>query len=61
MRRGAEENPGRDNVWPSSLATKTQPGFGGEVKSRGRVEVGVGIGFSWGGVEGGGEKAYNCY
>ena len=27
-------------------------------KSRGRV--GEGGGFSWGGVEGGGEKAYNC-
>ena len=29
-------------------------------KSRGRVEVGEGSGFSWGGVEGWGEKAYNC-
>ena len=29
-------------------------------KSRGRVEVGEGEGFSWGGVEGWGEKAYNC-
>ena len=29
-------------------------------KSRGRVEVGEGGGFSWGGVEGWGEKAYNC-
>ena len=28
-------------------------------KSRGRVEVGEGGGFSWGGVEGWGEKAYN--
>ena len=27
--------------------------------SRGRVEVGEGGGFSWGGVEGWGEKAYN--
>ena len=27
---------------------------------RGRVEVGEGGGFSWGGVEGWGEKAYNC-
>ena len=25
-----------------------------------RVEVGEGGGFSWGGVEGWGEKAYNC-
>ena len=29
-------------------------------KSRGRVEVGEGGGFSWGGVEGWGEKADNC-
>ena len=29
-------------------------------KSRGRVEVREGGGFSWGGVEGWGEKAYNC-
>ena len=29
-------------------------------KSRGRVEVGEGGGFSWGGVEGWGEKAHNC-
>ena len=29
-------------------------------KPRGRVEVGEGGGFSWGGVEGWGEKAYNC-
>ena len=29
-------------------------------KSRGRVEEGEGGGFSWGGVEGWGEKAYNC-
>ena len=29
-------------------------------KSRGGVEVGEGGGFSWGGVEGWGEKAYNC-
>ena len=29
-------------------------------KSRGRVEVGEGGEFSWGGVEGWGEKAYNC-
>ena len=29
-------------------------------KSRGRVEEGEGGGFSWGGVEGGGEKTYNC-
>ena len=29
-------------------------------KPRGRVEVGEGSGFSWGGVEGWGEKAYNC-
>ena len=29
-------------------------------KSRGRVEVGEGGGFSWGGVGGWGEKAYNC-
>ena len=29
-------------------------------KSRGWVEVGEGGGFSWGGVEGWGEKAYNC-
>ena len=29
-------------------------------KSRGRVEVGEGGGFSCGGVEGWGEKAYNC-
>ena len=29
-------------------------------KSRGRVEVGEGGGFGWGGVEGGGEKAYKC-
>ena len=27
---------------------------------RGRVEVGKGGGFSWGRVEGWGEKAYNC-
>ena len=26
----------------------------------GMVEVGEGGGFSWGGVEGWGEKAYNC-
>ena len=29
-------------------------------KSRGRVEVGEVGWFSWGGVEGWGEKAYNC-
>ena len=29
-------------------------------KSRGRVEVGEGRGFGWGGVEGWGEKADNC-
>ena len=29
-------------------------------KSRGRVEGGEGGRFSWGGVEGWGEKAYNC-
>ena len=29
-------------------------------KSRGRVEVGEGGVFSWGGVEGWGEKAHNC-
>ena len=29
-------------------------------KIRGRVEVGEGGGFSWGGVKGWGEKAYNC-
>ena len=29
-------------------------------KSRGRLEVGEGGGFSWGGVEGWGEKAHNC-
>ena len=29
-------------------------------KSRGRVEVGKEGGFSWDGVEGWGEKAYNC-
>ena len=29
-------------------------------KSRGRVELGEGGGFSWGGVEEWGEKAYNC-
>ena len=29
-------------------------------KPRGRVEVGKGGGFTWGGVKGWGEKAYNC-
>ena len=29
-------------------------------KPRGRVEVGEGGGFTWGGVEGWGEKAYIC-
>ena len=29
-------------------------------KPRGRVEVGEGGGFTWVGVEGWGEKAYNC-
>ena len=29
-------------------------------KPRGRVEVGEGGGFTWGGVEGWGVKAYNC-
>ena len=29
-------------------------------KSRGRVEREEGDGFGWGGVEGWGEKAYNC-
>ena len=29
-------------------------------KPRGRVEVREGGGFTWGGVEGWGEKAYNC-
>ena len=29
-------------------------------KPRGRVEVGAGGGFTWGGVEGWGENAYNC-
>ena len=29
-------------------------------KPRGRVEVGEAGGFSWGGMEGWGEKAYNC-
>ena len=30
------------------------------MEPRGRVEVGEGGGFTWGGVEGWGEKAYNC-
>ena len=30
------------------------------IKSKGRVEVGEGRGFGWGGVEGWGEKAHNC-
>ena len=29
-------------------------------KPRGRVERGEGGGFTWGGVDGLGEKAYNC-
>ena len=29
-------------------------------KSGGKMEVGEGGGFSWGGVEGWGEKAYKC-
>ena len=29
-------------------------------KSRGRMEVEEGGGFIWGGVEGWGEKGYNC-
>ena len=29
-------------------------------KSRGRVDVGEGFGFGWGGVEGWGEKADKC-
>ena len=29
-------------------------------KSRGRMEVGAGGGFGWGGVEGWGENAENC-
>ena len=29
-------------------------------KTKGRVERGEGGGFTWGGVEGWGEKAYNC-
>ena len=29
-------------------------------KPRGRVEVGEGGGFTWAGVEGWGQKAYNC-
>ena len=29
-------------------------------KTKGRLDVGEGCGFSWGGVEGWGEKAYNC-
>ena len=29
-------------------------------KPRGRVEMGEEGGFGWGGVEGRGEKAYNC-
>ena len=29
-------------------------------KIKGKVEVGEGGGFSWGGVEGWGEKAHNC-
>ena len=29
-------------------------------KPRGRVEMGDGGGLGWGGVEGQGEKAYNC-
>ena len=33
---------------------------GTSTKSRGRVEVGEGGGFGWGGVEAWGEKAYNC-
>ena len=45
------------------------PGTGGgppvfqlksRTKSRGRVEVGEGGAFGWGGVEEWGEKAYNC-
>ena len=33
---------------------------GHKSKSRGRVDVGKGGGIGWGGVEGWGEKAYNC-
>ena len=40
--------------YPKEEFTKTW------TKPRGRVEVGEGGGFSWGGVEGWGEKAYNC-
>ena len=29
-------------------------------KTKGEFGVGVGGGFTWGGVEGWGEKAYNC-
>ena len=29
-------------------------------KIKGEMEVGEGGGFSWGGVDGWGEKAYNC-
>ena len=29
-------------------------------KTKGKVEVGEGGGYTWGGVEGWGEKAYNC-
>ena len=45
MRRGDYRNYYKKDTW---------------TKSRGRVEVGEGGGFGWGGVEGWGEKAHNC-
>ena len=30
------------------------------MRSGGRAEMGEGGGFGWGGMEGSGEKAYNC-
>ena len=43
------------NTWSTGTTIKDT-----RTKSRGRVEVGEGGGFSWGGVQGWGEKAYNC-
>ena len=53
----------RPGGWAQPLASSAvwdEKGFLTWTKPRGRVERGEGGGFTWGGVEGWGEKAYNC-
>ena len=59
-------HPSRTHQSNNSRGGQWEEGIAGTIikdtwtKSRGRVEVGEGGGFSWGGVEGWGEKAHNC-